>query len=71
MVTMDPLAISISGIFLVGALIGVLKFVSDRPKREEMQQAIDRSVKPIVDDLKYMRGKVDEIANALPKRKMK
>lgn len=67
MITMDPLAISISGIFLLGALIAVMKFVSDRPKREEMQQAIDRTVKPIADDVKYIRERIDQ----MPVRKSK
>lgn len=67
MVQMDPLAMTISGIVLIGALIVVLKFVSDRPKRTEMQDAIDRTVKPIADNVQYIREQVDQ----LPKRRVK
>lgn len=67
MIQMDPLATIITGISLIGALIVVLKFVSDRPKREEVQNTIDRTVKPIADNVQYIRDRIDE----LPKRKTK
>ncbi|NUN68828.1 MAG: hypothetical protein HUU02_03860 [Bacteroidetes bacterium] len=67
MITLDPLATSISGIFLIVALIAVLKFVSDRPKREEIQSTIDRTVQPIADDVKYIRERIDQ----MPVRKTK
>ena len=61
MITMDPLAITISGLFLVGALIGVLKFISDRPSRIEMYETLDRNIQPILSELKYIRHKLDEV----------
>jgi hypothetical protein len=60
MLTMDPLAIIISGIFLVGGVITILQFIGDRPKREEVQQTIDRSVKPIAENVQYIRDRIDE-----------
>lgn len=61
MLTMDPLAISIAGIFLIGALIVVMKFISERPKRQEMYDAIDRTVRPIAEDVKYIRERIDQM----------
>ncbi len=67
MFTMDPLGMTIAGITLVGGLIVVLKFVSERPKRDEIQQMINLNIQPIMQELKYIRERIDK----MPVRKTK
>ena len=37
-----------AGVTLVGGLIVILQFIGDRPKRQEVQDMIDRSIASIV-----------------------
>lgn len=71
MLTMDPLAVIISGIFLIGGIIGMVKFISERPTRKEMYESIDRVMKPINEELQYQHKRLDDIYDALPKRRTK
>ncbi len=63
MITMDAVAIIIAVFGLLGAVIAFVSFVSQRPTREEMNSAIDKTVTPIADDMKYVRKRIDELVD--------
>ncbi len=67
MYTMDTVGLIVAGLTMIGCLIVVLKFVSDRPKREEVQQMISLNVKPIAEDVRYIRQRIDEMPVRKPK----
>lgn len=61
MITMDSVAIVIAVFGLLGGLVAFISFVSQRPTRTEMNTAIDKTVVPIADDMKYVRKRIDEL----------
>jgi hypothetical protein len=67
MITMDTVAIVIGVLGLLGGLIAFVSFVSQRPTRREVNDAIDKTVRPIADDVKYIRERIDQ----MPVRKTK
>ncbi len=61
MITMDTMAVVIGVFGLLGGMIAFVSFVSQRPTRKEMNDAIEKSVEPIADDTKYLRRRIDEL----------
>ncbi|MFZ4620972.1 MAG: hypothetical protein ACOYNS_10455 [Bacteroidota bacterium] len=68
MITMDAIAVVIAVFGLLGGLIAFISFVSQRPTRKEVDDAIKKSVEPISDDLKYLRDRIDEIVGIIRKQ---
>lgn len=68
MITMDLVAVIIAVFGLLGGLIAFVSFISQRPTRVEMNDAIDKSVKPISEDLKYVRDRIDAMFDMMQKK---
>lgn len=50
--------------------IKIMQFISDRPKREEVNMMIQTIVGPLKNDLCYIRDKVDELIKVFPKKRL-
>ncbi|KAB2967517.1 hypothetical protein [Zoogloea sp.] len=69
MITMDAFAVVIGVFGLLGGMIAFVSFVSQRPTRKEMNEAIERSSSQLADELKYLRTRMDEIYALLQERR--
>jgi uncharacterized protein YneF (UPF0154 family) len=65
---MDLVAVIIAVFGLLGGLIAFVSFISQRPTRDEMNDAIDKSVTPISEDLKYVRDRIDAMFDMMQKK---
>lgn len=60
MTTYEIVLLSVAVIGLLNIALALIKYISERPTRGEMNEAIKKSIEPLVDDLKYIRHRVDE-----------
>jgi hypothetical protein len=49
--------------------IKIMQFISDRPKRDEVDKMIQNIVGPLKSDLCYIREKVDDLIKVFPKKR--
>ena len=63
MITMDSVSVIIAVFGLLGGMIAFVSFISQRPTRREMYDAIEKSVEPIAEDMKYVRSRIDELVD--------
>lgn len=61
MTTYEIVLLSVAVIGLLNIALALIKYISERPTRGEMNEAIKKSIEPLIDDLKYIRHRVDEL----------
>jgi hypothetical protein len=53
------------GVTLIGGLIVILSFISERPKRQEVQDMIDRSIASIVTGIVELKDGQKEVVKTI------
>jgi hypothetical protein len=72
---LTTIVISISAAASIVAIvvggIKVMQFVSERPKRDEVNEIIDRAVESLKNDVRYIRDRIDAVTEKVTEKKRK